>query len=248
VIHGAAFAVRWCPAGEFMMGGSCDAKREYGERFVPQHRVRISSGFWMQETEVTQSQYETVMGKRPSFWQSRRKLNNPVEQVSWYDAVEYCSRLSKLDSDFDYRLPTEAEWEYACPAGTKSPRYGDLLEIAWVFLNTDEGNGSTGHRPVGTKKPNPWGLHDMFGNVAEWCSDWYGPPSSLATLDPTGPKSGEFRVVRGDDCFADCSTHFPGCLTGARGRWRPGEGRRIIGFRVVRVPATARSDDPRASE
>ncbi|MBC8875549.1 MAG: SUMF1/EgtB/PvdO family nonheme iron enzyme [Planctomycetes bacterium] len=246
-INEVAFAYRWCPPGEFKMGASDDATEEYGERFVPQHRVRISNGFWIQETEVTQSQYEMVMGTRPSFWQSRRKLHNPVERVSWFDAVEYCAKLSKLDAGYLYRLPSEAEWEYACRAGTVDPRYGDLMDIAWVFVNTDEGEGSTGHRAVGKKEPNPWGLCDMFGNVAEWCSDWYGPPQSLATSGPSGPKSEEYRVVRGDDCFADCTEHFPGCLAGARGSWRPSEARRTIGFRVVRVPITAKSDEGRTN-
>ncbi len=240
VLNGVEFAYRWCPVGEFNMGASADEKKQYEDRFVAQHRVRLSNGFWMQETEVTQAQYEMVMGKRPSFWQWRTTMHNPVEQVSWHDAVEFCAKLSEMDPGHNYRLPTEAEWEYACRAGTSGPRYGDLLDTAWVFVNTDTGEGSTGHRPVSTKKPNAWGLSDMFGNVAEWCSDWDGPPSTVDTSDPTGPESGESRVVRGDDCFADCSPSFPGCLAGARAAWRPSEPSRIIGFRVVRLPVTVK--------
>ena len=237
-INGVTFAFRWCPPGKFEMGSSEDAKKEYAERFVPQRDVRLSNGFWMQETEVTQIQYEKVMGTRPSFWQWRTKMHHPVEQVSWHDAVAFCERLSEVDADHDYRLPTEAEWEYACRGGTTTVRYGDINEIAWVFQNTDEGEGSSGHRRVGTLKPNPWGIHDMFGNVAEWCSDWHAPPPSSESLDPKGPKTGERRVVRGDDCFADCSSAFPGCLAGAREGWSPSERRRTIGFRVVQIPAS----------
>lgn len=239
------FAYRWCPAAEFKMGASEDARNEYGERFVPQHQVRISTGFWMQETEVTQLQYEKVMGKRPAFWhislQSDNISQHPVEQITWFDATEYCVRLSKMDAANDYRLPTEAEWEYACRAGTTTARYGDLNDIAWYFQTTDDGEGSSGHRRVGKKKPNAWGLFDMLGNVGEWCSDWHGPLKMQFAIDPTGPQSGGGRIVRGDDCFADCSESFPGCLAGARASWRPGEKSRTIGFRVVRLPAISTS-------
>jgi formylglycine-generating enzyme required for sulfatase activity len=128
------------------------------------------------------------MGHNPSFWQWRTKMQNPVEQVAWGDAVNFCNKLSALDKEKEYRLPTEAEWEYACRAGEAECRYGDILDIAWVFMNTEEGGeGSSGHRPVGTKSPNKWGLHDMFGNVAEWCEDWKGPPATETRVDPPGP-------------------------------------------------------------
>ena len=169
-------------------------------------------------------------------------MHNPVEQVSWHDAVEFCAWLSEMDPGHNYRLPTEAEWEYACRAGTSGSRYRDLLEIAWVFNNTDEfAEGSDGHRLVGTRKPNAWGLYDMFGNVAEWCSDWNGPPSTVDTSDPTGPKSGTGRVIRGGDCFADGG--HTDCLAGARAAWRPSEPSRIIGFRVVRIPVTVKPSE-----
>ncbi|WP_442508631.1 SUMF1/EgtB/PvdO family nonheme iron enzyme [Novipirellula sp. SH528] len=240
----AEFAYRWCPDGEFKMGASKDERKVYGERFVPQHDVHISTGFWMQETEVTQLQYEKVIGRRPAFWhislQSDDIRQHPVEQITWFDAKEFCARLSKMDAANDYRLPTEAEWEYACRAGTTTARYGDLKDIAWSFQTTDEGEGSSGHGAVGKKKPNAWGLYDMLGNVAEWCSDWEGPTPTQNSADPTGPESGQNRVVRGDDCFADCSESFPGCLAGARASWRPDDKSRTIGFRVVRVPAAIR--------
>ena len=147
---------------------------------TPEVRVafaeRIANGFWIGETEVTQSQYETVVGANPSFSQGRitsndptfhreDTRNNPVEQVSWHDAVDFCVRLSRIDPDHDYRLPTEQEWEYACRAGTEGPRYGKVENIAWVFENTDAGDGSIGPMPVARLEPNPWGLYDMLGKT-----------------------------------------------------------------------------------
>jgi formylglycine-generating enzyme required for sulfatase activity len=239
-----SFVFRWCPPGEFMMGSPKPAEEQYGDAFVPQHRVSISRGFWIQETEVTQAQYKMVMGKNPSFWtEFGRKSANPVESVTWNDAVRFCEALSKLDPDHDYRLPTEAEWEYACRAGQPDCRYGEINEIAWVFETTDAGHGSSGHRPVGKKKPNRWGLHDMFGNVAEWCSDWHGPAATKPTTDPRGPLTGKLRIVRGDDCFADAGflRTEGACMAGSRGASRPADASRTIGFRVVRIPA-ARPD------
>ena len=161
-----------------------------------------------------------------------------MEQVTWEDAARFCKKLSVLDADYEYRLPTEAEWEYACRAGEAKCRYGDILEIAWVFMNTDEGEGSSGHRPVGTKTPNRWGLHDMFGNVAEWCADWKAPPATEAQVDPEGPMQGDNRVVRGDDCFV-CWTFLRSdgaCMAGSRTAMPPSTSSRVIGFRIVRVP------------
>ena len=219
-LNGISFAFRRCPSGQFMMGSPESARAQYGDQFVPQHDVRISRGFWLQETEVTQAQYSMVTGENPSFLQSQNgsKLSDPVERVSWVDAVNFCERLSELDPDHDYRLPTESEWEYACRGGEPECRHGEIMEIAWVFMNTDEGNGSTGHRAVGMKQPNGWGLHDMFGNVAEWCSDWKGPAPSESTDDPAGPETGDARIVRGDDCFV-CWTFLRedgACMAGSR--------------------------------
>ncbi len=238
ILNGMTFEFRWCPPGQFLMGSPPGSEAKYGDRFVQQHNVEITRGYWMMETEVTQAQYAAITGHNPSFWLWWTKMQNPVEQVTWKDAANFCERLSALDKENEYLLPTEAEWEYACRAGGEECRYGEILEIAWVFENTDEGEGSDGHRPVGTKMPNRWGLHDMFGNVAEWCADWKSPAVIENQTDPRGPAQGEYRVVRGDDCFVDpAELRSDGaCMAGSRTGFRPSTASRVIGFRIVRVP------------
>jgi len=209
----------YIPAGSFMMGSGDSAAqlaREYDteeEWFAdefPQHEVRISKGFWVGQTVVTQIQYESVMHDKPwsvaSFVQENP--NNPAIGVRWDDAMEFCRKLSRQTGE-PYRLPTEAEWEYACRAGTTTRfSFGDadtlLDDYAW-FDSIDkianlvrQGYQAFVH-PVGQKKPNPWGLYDMHGNVFEWCSDWYGIDyySNSPSVDPHGPSSGETRSMRG---------------------------------------------------
>jgi len=191
------------PRGSFRMGLS-----EYLEvlaRDESQHEVTISKDYYLGVTEVTQGQYEKVMGTNPSYF--KQKVNNeedrslyPVEQVSWADAVEFCKKLSELPEEKKagrvYRLPTEAEWEYACGAGTRAVynfwESQSLGDYAWFSENSHEKT-----QPVGQKKANAWGLHDMYGNVWEWCSDWYGKYPKGTISDPTGPKEGSERVGRG---------------------------------------------------
>ena len=167
----------------------------------PQHRVRITRPYWLGATDVTQEEYQRVMGNNPSDIQGDPK--RPVEQVSWHDAVEFCRRLSQLPAEKAakrlYSLPTEAQWEYACRAGTTTRWYsGDdeagFVDVAWFAKNA---GGKT--HPVGEKKPNAWGLYDMCGNVRQWCQDWYadGYYATLPTDDPTGPGGGTGRVYRG---------------------------------------------------
>ena len=192
-----------------------------GMRFVPistgtftmgegktAHKVTLTKAFELGQYEVTQEQYEKVMGKNPSRFKGKQK--NPVEMVSWNDAVEFCRKLSDLSAEkntgYVYRLPTEAEWEYACRAGTTTKySFGDsdseLGDYAWYRDNS----GKTTH-PVGGKKPNAWGLYDMHGNVYEWCQDKYernfqGNFRSGSVTDPTGPASGDRRVLRGGSFF-----------------------------------------------
>jgi formylglycine-generating enzyme required for sulfatase activity len=158
---------------------------------TPQHRVTISKPFYMGRYEVTQAQWESVVGSNPSF-DTGDSL--PVEMVSWKNCVDFCRRLNaQSDDGWEYRLPTEAEWEYACRAGaTGDDASGDIDEMGWHV-----GNAEQGCQPVGLKRPNAWGLHDMRGNVWEWCSDWFGEYSSQAATDPTGPSSGSYHVARG---------------------------------------------------
>jgi formylglycine-generating enzyme required for sulfatase activity len=174
------------PGGTFTMGDA-----DYG----PAHKVTLTQPFELGVYEVTQEQYEAVMGTNPGRYKGPQ---NPVENVSWDDAVEFCRKLSELPAEkkagYVYRLPTEAEWEYACRAGTTTAySFGDseseLGDYAWF----DENSGETTH-PVGEKKPNPWGLYDMHGNVYDWCQDWYGDYPSGSITDPTGPTSGSARL------------------------------------------------------
>ena len=177
----------WVPAGEFRMG-STSPEAHNDEQPVTQ--VRISRGFWMGKHEVTQSEWQRVTGTNPSEFFGCGLC--PVEEVSWNDAREFIGRLNGRAGGNRYRLPTEAEWEYAARAGTTGDRYGNLDAIAWYRDNS----GNRTH-PVGQKAPNAWGLHDMLGNVWEWVADRYGDYPGGVVTDPRGPVSGSYRVCRG---------------------------------------------------
>ena len=187
-------AVRWIPSGRFTMGSPSSEPDRYSDEV--QHEAVLTRGFFLAETECTQGQWEAVMGGNPSHFKGSER---PVEQVSWGEAVEYCRKLTAkqrtegiLPEGWEWRLPTEAEWEYAVRAGTTGARYGELDTIAWHGGNS----GSETHR-VSQKAANAWGLQDMIGNVWEWCADWSGDYSTGSVTDPTGPNSGSNRVGRG---------------------------------------------------
>ena len=184
----------WCPPGQFMMGSPTSERGRDSDEV--QHEVVLTRGFFLSETECTQGQWEAVMGGNPSYFKGTEW---PVEEVSWEEAVEYCRKLTAkqraegiLADGWEWRLPTEAEWEYAARAGTTGARYGKLDTIAWR-----DGNSGIQTHPVKQKTANAWGLYDMIGNVWEWCSDWYGGYPTGSVTDPTGPSSGSFRVRRG---------------------------------------------------
>ncbi len=192
------------PKGVFTMGSSpSEAGRVDDEE---QHQVTISQDYYLGAMEVTQGQYLKVMKTNPSYFQKRSIGGSdssmyPVDSVSWEDAMDFCKGLSELPEEKKagrvYRLPTEAEWEYACRAGSKSTfSSGDsadsLASSAWFGNNS---NGRT--HPVGEKKANAWGLYDMHGNVWEWCSDWYGTYPTKAITDPIGTDKGYYIVSRG---------------------------------------------------
>jgi formylglycine-generating enzyme required for sulfatase activity len=218
-------AFKLLPGGTFTMGDA----NEYDDE-TP-HQVTLTQAFELGVYEVTQEQYEAVMGTNPSHFKGPQ---NPVENVSWNDAVEFCRKLSAMPAEksagYVYRSPTEAEWEYACRAGTTTKySFGDsdseLGDYAWYgnnsgdqqidasnIWNTDQDNyfdrlldNNCRTHPVGEKKPNAWGLYDMHGNVWEWCQDWYGDYPSGAVTDPTGSTSGDRRVLRGGS-FVDRSS------------------------------------------
>lgn len=209
------------PAGEFVMGSPAgEAGRENDET---QHAVRISKPFQMSVTEITQAQWTAVMGKRQGAFEG---TDRPVESVSWKDAVLFCERLSKLENR-TYRLPTEAEWEYACRGGTsaRAASGGELADLAWHDDNADDATHA-----VGGRKPNAWGLHDMRGNVAEWCADFYAATvPTEARSDPTGPKDGNARIIRGGS-FASFAR---GCRCAARSSMPESYALKFVGFRVV---------------
>jgi formylglycine-generating enzyme required for sulfatase activity len=190
------------PPGEFMMGSPSDELlRKSNEG--PQHRVRITNDFYIGSTEVTQAQYAAIMETNPSHFKGE---DNPVETVSWNNAVEFCRKLSEMEGK-KYRLPTEAEWEYACRAGTTTPFYtGETIDTSQANYNGREvyGNGTKGvfrrgTIAVGGFPPNAFGLYDMHGNVWEWCQDWYASNyySTSPATDPQGPSTGDHRVLRG---------------------------------------------------
>ena len=187
----------------------------------PTHRVTLSKGFWMAKTEVTQRQWKSVMGGNPSNFKGD---DLPVECVSWDDCQNFCRKCR--EAGIDMRLPTEAEWEYACRAGSTGDYAGSIDQMAWC------GEGSSGQtHPVGKKKANAWGLHDMHGNVWEWCADWYddGYYAMSPGREPEGPASGEARVLRGGGYWSAPRN----CRSAFRFRGDPGDRDWIIGFRPV---------------
>ena len=202
------------PSGNFMMGADKNLEGVHRAE-TPRHRVTISKAFYLGKFEVTQSQWVAVMGHNPS---SLEVPSNPVDTVSWDDARYFVGKLNQMEGTDRYRLPTEAEWEYAARAGTENPYFFSddtfgLDHYAWF----DGNSGETIH-PVGQKNANAWGLHDMLGNVSEWVQDWYDENyySQASPVDPQGPSSGEYRVARGgsySDNVVDCSTTNRGCFS-----------------------------------
>lgn len=182
--------MRWIPSGSFVMGSPEDEEGRYGNE-GPQHEVQLTRGFWLFDTPCTQALWQAVMGDNPSRFKG---TDRPVEQVSWQDCQEFISRLNQQLPDLNLRLPTEAQWEYACRAGTTTVRYEEKLDaIAWYRENS---NGET--HPVKQKRPNGWGLYDMLGNVDEWCLDGLREYAKKRRVDPLGPTSvGTNRAMRG---------------------------------------------------
>ena len=217
------------PAGDFLMGSSeVHADAAADER--PQHRVTITKPFFLGAYEVTQAQYEKVMGNNPAYF---RCAYYPAEVVSWADAQEFCQRLSKREG-LTYRLPTEAEWEYACRAGTTTPFHtGETITTNLAnYRAVKQGELYRGETlKVGSFPANPWGLFDTHGNVWEWCQDWYGPYGEGAATDPTGPAKGTLRVLRGG-CYGLDSRD---CGSAKRGKHDPKDVNTYYGFRVVAV-------------
>jgi formylglycine-generating enzyme required for sulfatase activity len=207
------------PDGIFTMGCSPGDAECLGDE-SPAHQVTLTNAFYMGKTEVTQAQWTAKMGSNPSFFVGQP--NNPVEQVSW-------NTIQNFNSATGLRLPTEAEWEFACRAGTTTARYGVMNDIAWYLSNS---RGTT--HAVATKLPNALGLYDTIGNVWEWCQDWYGPYSSASVSNPTGPATGSVRLERGG-CWRGTLDH----IRASRRDYDPPNSDSIgnnVGFRAVRTP------------
>ena len=231
--NGVSMELVLIPAGEFTMGSPA-AEEGHEDDESPQWRVTVSEPFYMGVHEVTQEQYQAVMGENPGYLKGAK---NPVERVSWNEAMEFCIKLSD-GAGMNVGLPTEAEWEYACRAGTTTPFHtGQTISTDQANYDGDHtyGDGKKGEDrgktiAVGSFKPNAWGLYDMHGNVWEWCSDWYGESYARAQdQDPTGPDSGTLRVLRGGGWG-----HSPQSCRSASRHWHaPGFRSLNYGFRVA---------------
>jgi formylglycine-generating enzyme required for sulfatase activity len=260
--------LRWIPPGRFWMGSPPEEtqglakeewEREYFEREHPRHEVFITRGFWLFDTPCTQALWEVVMNGNPSRFKS---ADRPVEQVSW-DAVQgFIDRINARIPGLELTLPSEAQWEYACRAGTEAALYTGPMQIlganhapaldpiAWyggnsgVAFDLTDGmdssswpemqypNAMSGTHPVARKKPNPWGLYDMLGNVWEWCADGLREYASRREVDPQGLKAGAARVVRGGSWINGRAWN---CRSAFRGRSAPDDRFDYLGFRCARA-------------
>ena len=197
-IEGVMTAFRWAPPGSFTRRWNKSTECEWEKETEwdddeKDYKVTLTQGFWLAETETTQDLWEAVMGENPS--EGARSGKTPVNNMSWEEIQEFISKLNDggyAPNDFEFRLPTEAQWEYACLAGWTKEVYGELNDIAWYSKNSE----GLVHE-VGQKQANAWGLYDMIGNVWEWCSDWYGKFPNQDLTDYDGPLEGSVRVYRG---------------------------------------------------
>jgi formylglycine-generating enzyme required for sulfatase activity len=241
--------LRWIPPGEFTMGSPADEAGRWEDE-GPRHQVVIRQGFWLGETPVTQAFHVAVTDRDPSGFKGGER---PVETVSWDDAQVFCQKLTALlplGQQDRVRLPSEAEWEYAGRAGTDSALYSgkalmgetgacpNLAELAWHSGNSDRGT-----HPVKGKLPNAWGLHDMLGNVWEWCQDeWHdtyaGAPADGSVWEDGG-EEGRGRVIRGGGWGISAGY----CRCAYRGRSGPADRGRFLGFRLVLAPSSVQDPD-----
>jgi formylglycine-generating enzyme required for sulfatase activity len=254
--NGLKMKFAYIPAGEFMMGSpETEKDRSANEK---QHRVRITHGFYLGVYAVTQAEYERMIGKNPSWFATRGGGKDnvagldisrfPVESVSWDDAMEFCRKFTeserqagRLPAGWKYTLPTEAQWEYACRAGTTTRfNVGDTISTkdANIWISSKEPNPLYRTTSVGSYKPNAWGLYDMHGNVWQWCADWYDKDyyDNSPAKDPSGPANGADRVLRGGS-WLGIGPVVDGRSADHRGG-NPLIRSTLMGFRVARVPSS----------
>ncbi|MBO4545839.1 MAG: SUMF1/EgtB/PvdO family nonheme iron enzyme, partial [Verrucomicrobia bacterium] len=246
----------WIEPGTFMMGSPSDELGRFSEEV--RHQVTLTKDYWMGKYEVTQAQYEAVMDTNPSGFKG---ADLPVECVSWKDAMAFCKKLTEIEKEagrlpegYEYTLPTEAQWEYACRAGTTTAlnsgknlsgeydKCPEVDEVGWYQYNSGYNSGLNDSDddwmengktfPVGQKQPNAWGLYDMHGNVEEWCLDWDGDYPTSSVTDPVGPETGVWRVLRGGS-WSDFALD---CRSASRGASNPAFRNFDIGFRVALAP------------
>ena len=211
-------------AGSFDMGATPEMENPWEDE-KPVHRVTLTNNYYVGKYEITQALWQAVMGSNPSHFKGDAL---PVEQVSWKDCQKFITKLNRLTGK-NFRLPTEAEWEYAARGGNKSRGYrysgsNTIDDVAWY-----ENDALSQTHPVGTKQPNELEIYDMTGNVMEWCQDWYGSYSSSPQVNPTGAASGSYRVVRG----GGWSDSARGCRTSDRNLTSPGGRFSNLGLRLV---------------
>ena len=226
-VSGVSFDMVYVEGGSFDMGATTEQGGDAWDDEKPVHRVTLSD-YYIGKCEVTQELWEAVMGSNPSWFKGAQ---NPVEFVSWEDCQRFIRRLNRLTGR-TFRLPTDAEWEYAARGGNQSSHYkysgsGNIGNVAWY----DDNSGSSTHA-VGTKSPNELGIYDMSGNVWEWCSDWYGGYSAGAQTNPQGPSSGSDRVLRGGSWGYSAR----GCRVSDRSSRDPSDRSPNIGLRLALVP------------
>ena len=253
-VKGVSQWLRWIPAGQFLMGSSED---DSGRSDEVQREVTLTGGFFLAESPCTQALWEAVMGDNPSYFVSPER---PVERVSWDDCQVFLQRLNELVPGLQACLPTEAQWEYACRAGTTTATYAGPVQILGVFnapvldpiawyggnsgraFELDNGVDCSawqerqyddpvgGTHPVGQKQPNAWGLYDMLGNVWEWSADWYGSYEPGPVTDPSGPAQGRSRVIRGGSWDYDARVVRAACRVNYPPDYRSND----LGFRLAR--------------
>jgi len=225
----------WIPPGNFMMGSPQEEKQRNANE--TQHKVTLTKGFYMGVSTVTQEQWKEIMEKNPSMFGGEKNL--PADSVSWNDCQEFIKKLKEKDKK-PYRLPTEAEWEYACRAGTTTPfHFGETISAQQANFQVEDVSDKDKKKlpllktaPVNSFPANAWGLHDMHGNVWQWCQDWYGDYPQKDVADPQGPAKGTSRVLRGGSWFytADC------CRSACRSWGEPGLRNYSNGFRLCFFP------------
>jgi len=226
MVGGVEYRMRWIADGSFLMGSPPNEVGRFPDE-GPQHTVTIKRPLWLGEAPVTQALWQAVMQENPSHF---RGPELPVEQVSWEDCQRLCARLEGLIPGLGVRLPSEAEWEYACRAETTGPTYAGEGEAALDAIAWWSGNSEQQTHPVRQKQPNAWGLHDMLGNVWEWCSDDMRTYSSKPAVDPMGAVQGDRRVYRGGCCFNDARP----VRAASRNASPPDYRSLVLGFRLAR--------------